>query len=314
MKRKNGFTLIELLAVIVILAIIALIAVPVVLNMIENARKNAAKSSALGYIDSIEYGNGIVEASSSGDINIDGYYSIEGTDVDVTTINNKVKSKGEKPVSGTITVENGIVTNANICVEGYTVVYDGKEVTKVDKGCNGSSTPSVPTIATCPGCKFLFTTSTLTIGSSAPTGTVDDYTTLTSSHPYFLGLITDDNNIIQRAFACGIENEKAFCIEGNDNAKYTDNVNILNGIFNNCSETSTDQGDNGFFCMSNSRFGPSAFVSSNGSVTVFSEYDSGIVDNSWHNSYCGVATDNSFGCEYIEHQCIGHDIDGTPCP
>ena len=116
------------------------------------------------------------------------------------------------------------------------------------------------------------------------------------------------------SFACGIENEKAFCIEGNDNAKYTDNVNILNGIFNNCSETSTDQGDNGFFCMSNSRFGPSAFVSSNGSVTVFSEYDSGIVDNSWHNSYCGVATDNSFGCEYIEHQCIGHDIDGTPCP
>ena len=59
MKRKNGFTLIELLVVIVILAIIALVAVPIVLNMIENAKKNAAKSSALGYIEAIEYGNGI---------------------------------------------------------------------------------------------------------------------------------------------------------------------------------------------------------------------------------------------------------------
>lgn len=137
MKKRNGFTLIELLAVIVILAIIALIAVPVVLNMIENARKNAAKSSALGYIDSIEYGNGIVEASSSGDINIDGYYSIEGTDVDVTTINNKVKSKGEKPVSGTITVENLKVKSADICIGGYNVSYRNN-VANVGSKCSSS--------------------------------------------------------------------------------------------------------------------------------------------------------------------------------
>ena len=36
---KKGFTLIELLAVIVILAIIALIAVPIVLNIIEEAKE-----------------------------------------------------------------------------------------------------------------------------------------------------------------------------------------------------------------------------------------------------------------------------------
>ena len=38
-EKRKGFTLIELLAVIVILAIIALIATPVVLSMIERARK-----------------------------------------------------------------------------------------------------------------------------------------------------------------------------------------------------------------------------------------------------------------------------------
>ncbi|MCI8544918.1 MAG: prepilin-type N-terminal cleavage/methylation domain-containing protein, partial [Bacilli bacterium] len=39
--RKKGFTLIELLAVIVILAVIALIATPIILNIIEKARKSA---------------------------------------------------------------------------------------------------------------------------------------------------------------------------------------------------------------------------------------------------------------------------------
>ena len=52
--KKKGFTLVELLAVIVVLAIIALIAVPRILNVVEKARIGAAKSSALGYISSIE--------------------------------------------------------------------------------------------------------------------------------------------------------------------------------------------------------------------------------------------------------------------
>ena len=52
--KKKGFTLVELLSVIVILAIIALIAVPRILNVVEKAKIGAAKSSALGYISSIE--------------------------------------------------------------------------------------------------------------------------------------------------------------------------------------------------------------------------------------------------------------------
>ena len=52
--EKKRFTLIELLAVIVILAIIALIATPIILNIIEDSRREAAKDSAYGYIKSIE--------------------------------------------------------------------------------------------------------------------------------------------------------------------------------------------------------------------------------------------------------------------
>jgi len=49
--KKKGFTLIELLAVIIILAVIALIATPIVLNVIDNARESARKSSVNGYAD-----------------------------------------------------------------------------------------------------------------------------------------------------------------------------------------------------------------------------------------------------------------------
>ena len=49
--NKKGFTLIELLAVIVILAIIALITVPVVINIINNAKKGAAEDSTYGVIE-----------------------------------------------------------------------------------------------------------------------------------------------------------------------------------------------------------------------------------------------------------------------
>ena len=51
MRKKNGFTLIELLAIIVILAIIAVITVPIILNIIDNSRRGAAKDSAYGYKD-----------------------------------------------------------------------------------------------------------------------------------------------------------------------------------------------------------------------------------------------------------------------
>ena len=133
MKRKKGFTLIELLAVIVILAIIALIATPIILNMINDAKKSAAKDSAYGYIEAIEYNNSMASLELD-----NGYTKIEGTDLDVTGLD--VKVKGTLPTKGNITITNGRVTEADLCINNYNVSYNGKEATVTGScGDNGSN-------------------------------------------------------------------------------------------------------------------------------------------------------------------------------
>ena len=70
MRKKKGFTLIELLAVIVILAIIALIATPIVLNLINTARKGAFARSAEGVVKSANsfYAQRLVDNPNAKDI------------------------------------------------------------------------------------------------------------------------------------------------------------------------------------------------------------------------------------------------------
>ena len=65
-KTKNAFTLIELLAVIVILAIIALIATPIVLGIVERARKSALENTAYGLMESakLQYTEGLLDGTN----------------------------------------------------------------------------------------------------------------------------------------------------------------------------------------------------------------------------------------------------------
>jgi len=124
MKNKKGFTLIELLAVIVILAIIALIATPIILNMINDARKSAAVDSAYGYIEAIDYNNAMAQLNNK-------YNKIASGDV--TTINNDVKVKGTKPTSGTIDIDvSGRVIEADLCIDGFNIVYQNEKAKATD--------------------------------------------------------------------------------------------------------------------------------------------------------------------------------------
>ena len=122
MKEKNkGFTLVELLAVIVILALIALIATPIILNVINDAKKQAAKDSAYGYMDAVEK---YIVSSELEDKSIqDGTYRVE----ELNSMG--VSVKGSTPDNGNIKIENGSVKSYDIGIDGY-VVRNG-EVDKV---------------------------------------------------------------------------------------------------------------------------------------------------------------------------------------
>ena len=115
--KKKGFTLIELLAVIVILAVISLIATPLVLNVIETARKGASKSSALGYVDAIEKQIAINQISNENVVLTDGLYK------DFEELEQKygVEVKGNIPSKGWVQIKNGQVIDYSLLIDGYTI-------------------------------------------------------------------------------------------------------------------------------------------------------------------------------------------------
>ena len=130
-KRNKGFTLVELLAVIVILALIALIATPIILNVINDAKKQAAKDSAYGYMDAVEK---YIVSSELEDKSIqDRTYSVE-------ELNKKISVKGSTPDNGNIEIKNSSVKSYDIGIDGY-VVSNGKvdKVSTTKKIENGTA-------------------------------------------------------------------------------------------------------------------------------------------------------------------------------
>lgn len=132
MERK-GFTLIELLAVIVILAIIALIAVPVIMNIIANARKSAAADSAYSIINAgkLYYANELlVHPAESFETTVFSWETLDPIEKDGNTL----EIKGTKPEGGKITInEDGrvLITEALI-IKGFSCNYKTGSDTEIE--------------------------------------------------------------------------------------------------------------------------------------------------------------------------------------
>ncbi len=142
-------------------------------------------------------------------------------------------------------------------------------------------------IDTCPGCKFTFLNNAYTAWNMAgydnvnnvsipepptvltPTDYSDNYLEVigTTGRNYFLGIVLNDNNEIEKAYSCGLYNDEVpFCIEGYyDGSKYTNNVNILqrSDLWNNTCEESNY---GGFVCQPPSSGLVRADAYSNGEV------------------------------------------------
>ncbi len=106
---KKGFTLIELLAVIVILGIIAVITTPLIMGVIEDARKNSAIQSVNGLLEAGEQYQ--IESMLEGDMT---------SNINLTS--DILDIKGSKPESGTLLIDTEgnmsiIAKYGNYCIE-----------------------------------------------------------------------------------------------------------------------------------------------------------------------------------------------------
>ena len=247
--KKKGFTLIELLAVIVILAIIALIATPIVMNVIENARKGAAERSAENYIDAVELAiaskrldgpvaDGEYEVMSNGNL-CNG--TVSGTTCTGTELT--VEVNGDKPeAGGKIKVVNGqVVTSSEtkMTIGDYTASYNTEGKIEATKG----------------KVVYSFPEETVSMGAKLSTFEfVENPATLDKE--VYLKYDVDADNQVSAAYACAILDGKEICLQGgkdkNGNTYYNQNKEFSEKIDNGSGLCQFDTTD--FFCQEYSDF------------------------------------------------------------
>ncbi len=120
-KNTKGFTLIELLAVIVILAIIALIATPIVLNLIERARKGAAQDSAIGVRQAAKnyYLSALVENPDQVTEDITISFSADKVTISKELTGAAYELDGTKPTAGKITISTKGEVSGTVKISGF---------------------------------------------------------------------------------------------------------------------------------------------------------------------------------------------------
>lgn len=120
-QNKKGFTLIELLAVIVILAVIALIATPLIMNVINDAKKGAARDAGYSVIKA-----GELKAATSGIENTNPPYHYDET--------SNLSMKGTKPTKFTLDINEEMDTQLRAWINGFCVIKNyGNETVMIDE-------------------------------------------------------------------------------------------------------------------------------------------------------------------------------------
>lgn len=139
---KQGFKLIELLAIIVILAIIAVITVPIILNIIENAKMGSAKDSAYGYKEAINkfYTS---ELLKNNNINLNGTYTVSDGTLTGIFDGQQIETKNIQ-ISGAIPKQGNLVYDKNELKSGCITI--GEYAITIIEG-----NPDTVKKGTCPG-------------------------------------------------------------------------------------------------------------------------------------------------------------------
>ena len=197
---KKGFTLIELLAVIVILAIIALIATPIILGIINDARKESNERSAELYASSVK--NAIAA------------YQLTHPTAPTKFSDLDLQYDGEVECAKEELYANGSFYIAECTVNGDEVdyTYGEQQITQVYKpqyyyfGYDWTGTVGETAAPTNPS-------------SVPPTGEIR-----------YLGYDVT-NGIVSTGYVCFVRNETEYCLKGNDAEAFATNTEVLEEAF-----------------------------------------------------------------------------------
>ena len=198
---KKGFTLIELLAVIVILAIIALIATPIILGIINDARKESNERSAELYASAVR--NAIAA------------YQLTGTTAPTKFSDLDIQYDGNIVCATEELYEDGSFYIADCTVNGTEVEY-----TYGEKQINQVYKPQY------------YSWSSGNVGGDLPSDAKRTVAELNPSHPYYLGLDVEDGKV-SAAYVCFKRegNDTEYCLKGYDTEAFATNNTILEEAF-----------------------------------------------------------------------------------
>ena len=200
---KKGFTLIELLAVIVILAIIALIATPIILGIINDARKESNERSVELYASAVR--NAIASYQLTNP-NAPASFS----DLTIEHDGEVVCETEELYADGSFYIANCTVNGT--LVEGYT--YGEPQ-----------ETPSTQVYK-----PQYYSWSSGTVGGTLPSDAKSTVAELNPSYPFYLGLDVEDG-VVSAVYACFTRNNTEYCLKGYDTEAYETNKTVLEDAF-----------------------------------------------------------------------------------
>ena len=198
---KKGFTLIELLAVIVILAIIALIATPIILGIINDARKESNERSAELYASSVKNAIAAYQLTHP-------TAPTKFSDLDVQYDGEVECAKEELYADGSFYIVECTVNGDEV---DYT--YGTKQITQVYK-------------------PQYYSWSSGYVGEALPDDAKPTVAELNPSKTFYLGFDVDSSNKVTAAYACFTRNETEYCLKGTtDGSVYETNKTVLEDAF-----------------------------------------------------------------------------------
>ncbi|MGE5455630.1 MAG: prepilin-type N-terminal cleavage/methylation domain-containing protein [Ignavibacteriales bacterium] len=327
--KTRGFTLIELLAVIIILSIIALIASPIIIGLIDDARKKAFTTTANNLVDVMEdkcqlqilkketitttykFDDGVISPS----LNIKGALPINGTAIVDSSCNVVLSvTNGSFTATKTMTTEDIEVVEGSQVEELYPVYANGTAIYfNPVTGVTCTSAEAVSTTGTKTGCMKWHTFNDGGNTSGTINMILDHNTTSTIAWNSSASTVSGPNEILTRLQSdtsswAGVPTRTDSYSVSNGSSTYTINYSGYKARIISANEVAMITGNTSF--NETTSLGSNYFFFDNNSTSTPSTYTG---KYSWLYNYTYNCT--NYGCSVADNNLFGYwastSISGT---